>query len=78
VYWAKLPTIFTNQNWVIQNEPGLYLYGALVEASPYLRDDERTLLWATQFKAIIDSLNKQDGDARYGNAPAQMVGGATP
>lgn len=73
-YWKKLDTIVSNQNFVILNEPGLYLYGALIEASPYIQDDERTVLWATQYKAIVDAVNKVDLDNRYGNAPAQTLG----
>lgn len=77
-YWKKLDPIATTQNWVILAEPGLYLYGALVEASPYIQDDERTVLWATQYKAILDSINRADADSRYGNAPSMTVGFCAP
>lgn len=79
-YWAKVPALSASvqQNWLLSDEPGLYLYGALTEASPYIGDDERVLLWATQFKAIVDRLHANDGNDRYGNAPATMLQGATP
>lgn len=79
-YWSKVPALSDSnqQTWLLTAEPGIYLYAALVEASPYVQDDERTLLWATQYKAIVDRLVARDGDERYGNAPAAMMSGATP
>lgn len=76
-YFAAVPALSesapgeaTDQNWLILREPGLYLYGALIEASPYLGDDQRTVVWAAQFKAILDSMQTEDDSARYGNAPS--------
>src|SRR3546814_507126 len=60
-------------NWLLTREPGLYLYGALTEASPYVADDARTLLWATQYKAIVDRMLGEDEMARYGNGPSMAV-----
>lgn len=61
-------------NWLLTREPGAYLYGALIEASPYVADDARTVLWATQYKAIIDRMLGEDEMARYGNGPRMSVG----
>lgn len=79
-YWAKIPplSVSNQQTWLLTAEPGAYLYASLVEASPYVQDDERTLLWAAQYKAIIDRLMVKDADERYGNAPAVTLMGATP
>lgn len=79
-YWARLPALsgINQQTWLLTDEPGIYLYSALVEASPYTRDDERVLLWATQYKAIVDRLTSKDADERYGNAPAMVYSGETP
>ena len=60
----------TTSNWLLQKEPGLYLYAALIEASPYLQDDARTLVWAEQYKSILSAMRLADDNARYGNAPA--------
>ena len=61
-------------NWLLTREPGAYLYGALIEASPYVADDARTVLWATQYKSIIDRMQGEDEMARYGNGPRMSVG----
>lgn len=79
-YWRTIPSLSdTNQqNWLLTQEPGIYLYGALIEASPYVQDDERTVLWATQYKAIVDGLARWDSYERYGNAPTMTYKGHTP
>lgn len=75
-YYARIPALGTTntQNWLILKDPSLYLYGALIEASPYLKNDDRTVIWAQQFKAVLDDMQMSDERARYGNAPAPSVG----
>lgn len=80
-YYARIPPLSDSspQNWLLSKEPGLYLYGALIEATPYIQDDERTAIWATQFQTILDDCIRSDEYARFGNAPAMVVSGhATP
>lgn len=60
----------TTSNWLLQKEPGLYLYASLIEASPYLQDDQRTLVWVEQYKSILSAMQIADDNARYGNAPS--------
>lgn len=69
-YGSKFAT-----NWLLKNHPSAYLYGALVEASPYCGEDERVITWGTQYKDIINRLNTNDEQARYGNAPAMRSAG---
>ena len=65
-------------NWLLQEEPGLHLYAALIEASPYLQDDARTLVWAEQYKSILMAMRIADDNARYGNAPSLSMRAYTP
>lgn len=50
VYWGK-PTLLRSAasdataHWLIVNAPDLVLYGALLEAQPYLRNDARIATW---------------------------------
>ena len=72
-YYQEFPDLASspmNRNWLIQREPGIYLYGALIEASPYLGDDARTLVWVQQYRDIVAMMQAEDDRARYGNAPA--------
>ena len=69
-YFQALPPIATTQNWLIQREPGLYLYQSLAHSAPYLKDDARILTWAQIAKAIREGMEAEDDMSRYGNAPA--------
>lgn len=70
-YFQKVPALdSTNDtNWLLTREPGMYLYGSLIEASPYLQDDARTLVWAQQYTSILDGMAGEDDRLRYGNKP---------
>lgn len=74
-YYARIPALseVNSQNWLLAKEPGLYLYGALIEAAPYLRNDDRASLWAQQYRAALDDLNMTDEKARFGSAPSATV-----
>lgn len=43
-------------NWILDDYPDVYLYGALAESAPFLREDERVPLWNGRFQAAIDEL----------------------
>lgn len=73
-YWQEIPSLETspmNRNWLLEREPGLYLYGTLIEASPYIQDDARAAIWVTQYQDITSGMKMEDDRARYGNAPRQ-------
>lgn len=57
-------------NWLLTNHPDIYLYASLLEAAPYLKDDERIAVWASTLEARIESLNEQRQDY-YLSAQAQ-------
>lgn len=46
-------------NWVLTNHPDAYLYGALMQAAPYLEDDARLPVWGSLFGKAIDQINRQ-------------------
>jgi hypothetical protein len=52
VYYAKLtPLSNTNStNWLLTKHPDIYLYGALIQTAPYLKDDERVGTWANLYE----------------------------
>lgn len=68
-YSAKFPALATaGTNWLMTNAPDVYLYGALIEASPYLREDSRIAVWAQAYANAIAALREQDENMRYPNA----------
>jgi len=43
-------------NWLLTLHPDCYLYGSLLQAAPYLKDDDRVQLWQAKFDGIISSI----------------------
>jgi len=66
VYYAKIPplTDSNTSNWLLDIAPDIYLYGTLVQSAPYLRDDERTGVWASLYKQGIEELIVSDQRTR--------------
>ncbi len=57
-YYAK-PVLLRNfssdaaAHWLIVNAPDLLLYGALLEAEPFLKNDQRVSLWKSAFDLAV-------------------------
>jgi hypothetical protein len=48
------------ENWVLQQYPDIYLYGALTQSAPYLDNDARMAAWGALFtQAIADACNAE-------------------
>ena len=73
-YYARFAALSgaNDTNWLLTNMPEIYLYASLVQASPFLRDDDRVPLFATLYQSAVDSVNKQDKTARYSGATLRM------
>ena len=58
VYYAKIPALSGTQpsNWLLAKSPDLYLYSTLLEAAPYLKNDERVQLWAAARQQVMDAM----------------------
>lgn len=63
----------TTTNWVITNAPDVYLYGSLLEAEPFLMNDQRVRLWATAFKQSLDDIQAQDNKDRHSGSELRVM-----
>lgn len=61
-YWELPPLLDdTNQtNWTTDFAPNALLHGALLQATPFLKDDERIPVWQTTYDRDIGILEAQD------------------
>jgi len=61
-YYAKLSKLSTGNtsNWLLASSPDIYLYGALLQAAPYLQDDARIQTWATLYERALNDLQTAD------------------
>lgn len=53
--------------------PDLLLYGALIEAEPYLMNDARLQVWAGMYQKGVDALTTSDEQAQYSGVPLAMT-----
>ena len=62
VYYATISGLSdTNtSNWLLTSYPDIYLYGALVQAEPYLMNDERSGTWGALLGKAIEELRVSD------------------
>ena len=60
LFWKRLTALSgdSDTNWVLQNARGLYLYGALLEAQPYIRNDPRIAMWSAMWDNILDRVQR--------------------
>ncbi|MCI3206558.1 MULTISPECIES: hypothetical protein [Pandoraea] len=59
-------------NWLLEDAPDAYLYGALHEAAVYTRDDARATLWGQKRDAAIGELIDDDNAAKVPEQPLTM------
>jgi hypothetical protein len=74
VYYGRIAALSDSSttNWLLTEAPDAYLYGSLVHAAPYLKDDQRMVVWESLFKLSIDTLNLSSDDAKYGGTGLRM------
>lgn len=74
LYYGK-PTAMSDSvssNEFMANCPDALLYGALLEAEPYLMNDARLQVWSSLYNNAVSSLNTSDDDAEYSGVPLTM------
>jgi hypothetical protein len=76
-YYAK-PTVLRSDsdgiNWLITNAPDLCLYGSLLAAEPFLKNDSRVPLWQAMYdKALVSYRNQFKEEDYSGSAPNTVV-----
>ena len=71
-FYQKIPALSANStNWLLTNYPDLYLYASLLHASPFLMDDQRSVLFGNSLASQLQLAIKQ-------NSTVMMDDGKTP
>ena len=70
-YYAKIPALSDSNttNWLLTEWPDLYLYGTLVHAAPYLREDDRIATWKGLADQLTEEIRLSDERAKYSGGP---------
>jgi hypothetical protein len=73
LYRANIPALASNStNWLLTMAPDLYLYGTLLEAAPYIQNDERLSVWGSAVSIVIDQLNLLGDRQSFDSGPTTV------
>lgn len=66
-YYAKIPSLSDTQasNWLLESGPDVYLYGALLESAPYIKNDERIETWRALLQVALTDLQMASDRGKY-------------
>lgn len=67
-YWRKLDALSASNtsNWMLDDHPDIYLYGALLESAPFLKDDARVPVWERRYEQALEELHSLTQDNQFG------------
>jgi hypothetical protein len=73
-WYKELPVLSldADTNWLLTKAADVYLYGSLIHSAPYLKDDQRAVVWLQLHDAALDELQLEDDKARYGPGTIKM------
>lgn len=73
-YYAKIPALSDSvaDNWLLDVAPDVYLYGALMEAAPYLDDQEKLGTWGNLLEQAMQALQIEQDRASVGSSSLRM------
>ena len=60
-------------NDMLTNNPDVYLYGTLLEAEPFIMNDQRVQLWGMAFEKAIGDIQNQDNKDRHSGSQLRVM-----
>lgn len=72
-YYARLAALSSAINTLYTNYPGLYLFAALAETAPFLKDDRRVQLWEAKFQTLKQRAQDEDDDEDHSGSVMQIA-----
>lgn len=66
------PLALGGTNWLLTAAPDLYLYGALLEAAPYIKEDARIQTWGLGLTSALGDLNTLGMTSTFNAGPMTM------
>ena len=58
---------------MLTNNPDVYLYGTLLEAEPFIMNDERVPLWLAAFEKAVSEIQEQDNKDRHSGSQLRVM-----
>lgn len=74
LYYAELEQLSDSNasNWLLEMSPDAYLYGALTQSAPYLKDDARMQVWSVLYSGAVAGTNLQSNKAKSGGSGLRL------
>ena len=74
IYYTRIAALTdaATTNWLLTNHPDIYLFGTLVEAEPYLKNDERMPMWTSRLDKALNDLRLQGQRERHTASSLRM------
>ena len=60
-------------NWLLTNAPDIYLYGSMLEAEPFIMNDERVPLWSAALDRAVSDIQEQDNKDRHSGSALRVM-----
>ena len=60
-------------NEMLTNNPDVYLYGTLLEAEPFIMNDQRVQVWLGAFDRAVASIQNQDNKDRHSGSNLRVM-----
>ena len=58
---------------MLTNNPDVYLYGTLLEAEPFIMNDQRVPLWLAAFEKAVNDIQNQDNRGRHSGSAMRVM-----
>lgn len=71
-YYKRLASVSSSWNALATTHPDLYLFAALCEATPYIKDDPRVQLWESKYSSVAAAINGQAKEQELGFGALRM------
>ena len=73
IYWLKLTALVNGNNWLYDNFPMVYVYGTLLQAEPWLENDERLVTWQALYNGAVNAINEDARSREFGSSLRSQV-----
>jgi hypothetical protein len=77
-YYQKWDIATDTTNWLLTNAPSAYLYGSLLQAEPFLRNDKRIQVWREMFERSLADIEQADKRERWSGNSLTIRADITP
>jgi hypothetical protein len=75
-YYQDIPALSgladSGNNWLLLAHPDIYLYGTLMQASPYIMDSQSAQIWDGLLSRSMQELQMSDEKSRYSGGTLNM------